>query len=403
MWLIQIRWHKNVRIVKLLKGASHIIAQKLHLSTKAFWFRYGMFICHVLLDHGPIIVLGIFGRNMNSWDKTTGLTPDTLSLHLAALLGEKLPESLQEKFLKQFSQRRLDDNIMTLPTPLGLYLACAARGGSISMFKEALKRADADLNTDISKLLTHKVVNAAIINGRQDFMDEIEQWHTIGEGCNRGDKSYEYQSFLLAARYSPTWLQRIAIHGYPTVGWDGPKGKPSQLELKNRILHEAARSGQIDALKLYGLNRRGLNSLRHGHLTLLGSAASEGRLATMRWLLDNGATDLECGMLMAAARGYIRAVQMLMGAGFDVHAKPMLGALLGVTPVERRTSLRPVVLAAEEGMFEVVEFFLQVGCQISAPELRRARHQLTHFNRPYAKAMSTLLGRFPRCSQDMGN
>ena len=180
MWLIQRHWHNKTRIVKLLKGASRIVARELGLSIEAFWCQYGMLICHVLLDHGPTIVLGIFGRNMNSWDKTT-LTPDTLSLHLAALLGEKLPESLQEKFLKKFSQTRLDDDIQTLPTPLGVYLACAARGGSIGMFKEALRHADADTNIFVSWLLTHKVVNAAIINGRQDIMDEIQQRHTIGE------------------------------------------------------------------------------------------------------------------------------------------------------------------------------------------------------------------------------
>ena len=82
---------------------------------------------------------------------------------------------------------------------------------------------------------------------------------------------------------------------------------------------------------------------------------------------------------------------------------PISAALHGTTPIERRTSLQPVILAAEEGQFEVVEFFLQEGCRISAPELRRARHQLKHFKRPYEKAMSTLLGRFPRCREDMGN
>ena len=117
----------------------------------------------------------------------------------------------------------------------------------------------------------------------------------------------------------------MVVHGYPTNGWDGARDKPAQRELKNRILHEAARSGQTDALKLYGLNRHALNCERHEFLTLLASAASTGQLATMRWLLDNGVTELECGMLMAAARGYMRAVRMLMAAGFNVRARPNIG------------------------------------------------------------------------------
>jgi hypothetical protein len=391
--LITTHWRDSTRIMCLLKGAVTIVSSALDVSSVMFLAQHGLFMCRRLLDYGPTIVAGIFRQGLASWPESSGLTPLMLSFHLIALLGERLPVSVQ----KLAVIARPTDTLLLIPTPLGTFAACAARGGSKMIFDNVLNGARDILDIVLDK----NVVESAIMNSSNLIMNEIAQRHRIGELPD----IYDYKTLLLAARYSPAWLKKLMVHGYPLDGWDdrwtydrSPRiKKPSQIDLKNRLLHEAARFGQTDALKLFEFTTEALSCRRHAWLPLLASAAFEGRLGTMRWLLDSGVKELEVATCVAAGRGYMTAVKMLMRAGFDVHEPPKaLGGIHGFGMLVRMCSLQPVAVAAEQGEFEMVEYFLKEGCGFMVYELKRLRHQLTYFRKPYASDMLALLRKFPQ-------
>ncbi|KAJ5772329.1 hypothetical protein N7520_002858 [Penicillium odoratum] len=124
----------------------------------------------------------------------------------------------------------------------------------------------------------------------------------------------------------------------------------------NTALHLAARAGHTTAGKM--LQERGANRERKNHhgATPLIEAASYGRLGFVEWLLDEG-VQLEIrggGALQAASLiGHNAIVEILLGAGADVHAH---GGPYG----------NALQAAAHNGSAETVKILLEAGADVHA-------------------------------------
>lgn len=353
--------------MELLDGAGELVATGLSVSNESFWAQYGLDIAQALYRYGPTIVVGIFGDDMKCFPRTGRLTPGTLYFNMLALLGTRLPRMMQLKCAEMLRDATgISPEDLTASTPIGTYIACAARGGSVTMLEPVHELLSPQNIEDVCSCVATNsaIVNAAILNGTPEIMAAVED---LVETAER----FHPHSVILAARHSHDWLQRMALQGYYALG----RGVEGHAEMKLRILHEAAQSGNMEVLEMYRLTSKDVNRPRYRKLTLLASAASGGRLDVMRWLIDKGAVDFECAMLMAAGRGYTGAVRLLLDAGYDVRSEPTIKHVHGLP--NSRTHLkfvRPIMLAAEQGHVHIIRLFMERGCRLGPREQRRLRN-----------------------------
>jgi hypothetical protein len=296
---------------------------------------------------------------------------------------------------------------LRLNTPIGTYAACAARGGNLVALNYLIAVTKRTRPGTLGGVFTRDVIDAAIVGGNPIVCELV--WQHLSSRENLWYPSYRH-----AAQQSAFWFRRLTMNGYTLVGAPHMTGMDTEkrLKVKNLLLHEAMRCGNIGLLQLLDFTVVDLDRKRWGGLTLLASAASTGCVEVVNWLLSRGVEQMESAMIMAAARGYMSVVEALMNAGYDLSKPATCKEVHGVTLHSRKAEIQPFVAAAECGQFEVVKYFLQQGCIIGTNEIRRARNHLVvkerdpADRRKYIKiakswepAMSKLLGQFLRSRQ----
>jgi hypothetical protein len=356
----------------LIDSAAAIVANEMRLEPEAFWLQNGKAICQAIITHLPRpflleIVNGLFNKDIPRFMQTSRITPGKLSKTLIALLAAKVSLSFLINTAQQLSIQDI------LPhTPVGSFFDCAARGGSALLLKIALQSVPRQYI--FYGHAYYGLMPAGIRNGSPQIMQEIE-------AATFTSKTFSDFDFLvLAARTnSLAWLQKMIFSTYMDSRIDNRRQK-------NKLLHEAARFGNTDVLKLFRLTAYDLNQPRYLELTLLASAASRGQLGTMEWLLQQGVTDLECAMLTASAHGYIRAVKLLLESGYNLNTTRTIRKVMGVTAVMRKGGIHPIILAAEFGHVEIVQLFWM--CNFTrTPQLTVA---LSAARKKYRRAMNSL-------------
>ena len=238
-------------------------------------------------------------------------------------------------------------------------LILAAASGKLKTLQFILQRGGKVIDIDARGPEGRTALHAAAIEGH---VDVIELLLTNGADINAESETGATPLVLAAENGKLETLQFILQH----------KDKIANIEAKGvgggTALHVAAREGHVDIIELLFTNGADINAESETGATPLVLAAENGKIEALQFILQHkdkivnieargagGGTALH----VAAIKGHADVIELLLTNGADINA-------------ESETGATPLVLAAENGKIEALQFILQHKDKIVNIEARGA-------------------------------